>query len=605
MSSRVRLPLAVAGAALLVACGAGGPREVPDAPPPSVLLVIADDMGYGDLGHTGNPWIRTPHLDALAGAGAEATAFYVQPVCSPTRAELLTGRYAPAAGVTGVQAGEERLDTAAVTLPEVLAQAGYRNGLFGKWHNGAQAPNHPRSRGFERFFGYTEGHWATYFDAPLLERGDTLTQGRGYLPDELTTAAIDFLAETRDAPSFTMVSLPTPHSPMHVPDAYFDPYAARALTPAERDPDNRANSPLVEDLDFTRAALAMVENIDDNVGRLLRALDSLGIAEETVVIFLSDNGPNSNRYNAGLRGQKGSVDEGGTRSPLFVRHAGRIHAGTLIAEPLSVRDLLPTLVDYLGLDARVPEGVVGRSFAARLLGDTAALPPAPLARQWQRSVALREGRWLLDQDDRLYDVVADEGQTRDLAEEHADVHARLLAERDAYRREVGPAAARAPRPYPVGHPSLPYTQLSAGEATATVGVPRSNRYPNSSYFLDWRNRGTAIRWPIEVIWGGDYRVTVYAGVPAGAVGGTLSLKQQGAGTSTPPLALSEAFDPPALGAPHDRVPRGESEMKAFRPYDLGTVALAPGLDTLALRWDGPAAQGPEVRLLRLERMDRR
>ena len=570
---------------------------------PSLLLVLADDMGYGDLGLTGNPWISTPHLDGLAAAGARATDFAVQPVCSPTRAELLTGRYAPDVGVRGVHAGEERLGAGVTTLPEVLAKAGYRNGLFGKWHNGAQAPNHPRARGFERFFGYAEGHWATYFDAPLLERGDTLTRGRGYLPDELTDAAIDWLAETRDAPSFTMLSLPTPHSPMQVPDAYFDPYAARAIAPAERDPDNRANSPLTEDLDFTRAALAMVENIDANVGRLLRALDSLGIADRTVVVFLSDNGPNSNRYNAGLRGQKGSVDEGGTRSPLLLRHPGRIPAGHLIAEPLSVRDLLPTLIDYLGLDVALPPGVVGRSFAARLTGDTAALPPAPLVRQWKDRVAVREGRWLLDADERLYDIRADEGQARDVSAEHPEVHARLLAERQAYGGQVTAEPAGPPRAFTVGHPALPYTQLSAGEATATAGVPRSNRWPNSSYYRDWRDSTAAIRWPVDVAQGGRYRAIVYGAVPAGAVGGTLSLKQPGAGSSTAALTLERAYLPPPLGPDHDRVARKESDTRDFRAYELGVIALAPGADTLALRWGGPAALGPEVRLLRLERVE--
>ena len=597
-------PAALLSCALLLLCAACAKTD-PDAPtapqPPSLLLVIADDMGYGDLGHTGNPTIRTPHLDAFAAAGFEARQFYVQPVCAPTRAELLTGRYARDVGVTGVQAGEERLDASAVTLPEVLAEAGYRNGLFGKWHNGAQAPNHPRARGFERFFGYSEGHWATYFDAPLLERADTLTRGRGYLPDELTDAAIDWLAETRSAPSFTMLSLPTPHSPMHVPDAYYDAVAARPLQPAERDPDNRANSPLEEDLDFTRAALAMVENIDDNFGRLLRAVDSLGLAENTVVVFMSDNGPNSNRYNAGLRGQKGSVDEGGTRSPLFVRHVGRIAPGIQAKAPLTARDLLPTLVAYLGLEAGVPDGVTGRSFAERLTDVDAAGEPYPQARQWNDDVAVRRGRYLRDQRGRLYDIHEDAGQTRDISAELPDVAAELAAAERDYRQAY--VREEAPRPYTVGHAALPYTHLSAGEATASGEVPRSNRYPNSSYFLDWRDGRQPIAWPVEVVRGGDYRVTVYGAVPPAARGAQLSLKQLGAGATTAPLELREVYDPPMIGAVHDRVPRGESEMKDFRGYDLGVLELVPGADTLALTWAGPAAQGPEVRLLRLDRVE--
>ena len=594
------------------ACGPPSTEPVIDADPaegarlthpPSLLLVLADDMGYGDLSLHANPNLRTPHLDRLAAEGLEFRSFYVQPVCSPTRAELLTGRHAVEVGVTGVHAGEERMDTSAVTLPEVLAKAGYRNGLFGKWHNGAQAPNHPRARGFERFFGYTEGHWATYFDAPLLERDDTLTRGRGYLPDELTDAAIAFLAETRDVPSFTMLSLPTPHSPMQVTDAYYHHRVAPSVTPAERDRDNRANSPLREDTTFTRAALAMVANIDDNVGRLLDALDSLGLAANTVVVFMSDNGPNSNRYNAGLRGQKGSVDEGGTRSPFLIRHPGRIAKGTQETDPVCVRDLLPTLVDYLGLDVGVPAGVVGRSFAERLRRVKAQLPPVPIARQWKAPVAIREGRFLLDQDARLYDLSTDPGQARPIGAERPAVRDTLLARRADYLRATRrDSAERAHRPFLVGHPALPYTPLSAGEATATAGVPLSNRWPNSSYFEDWRDASTAIRWPVHVLRAGTYRATVYATVPEGAVGSTLSLKQEGTAVATEPLPLDEAHAPPVLGVTHDRVVRGESEAKDFRAYELGELALAAGPDTLALTWGGDAALGPEVRLLRLRRV---
>ncbi len=586
-STALRVCFGLLFSALTLSCTRG--------PTTNVLLIVADDMGWGDLSLHGNPNVRTPHLDGLARSGIEFTDFYVSAVCSPTRAELLTGRHALALGVTGTGAGEERVDTGAVMLPQVLAKAGYRNALFGKWHNGAQAPNHPLSRGFEEFFGFTEGHWATYFDAPMLEGDGALTQGSGYLPDQLTDRTIEWLGRDRAAPTFTMLNLPTPHSPMQVPDRWFDAVFARGL-------DSLGNGQGEEDPVFTQAALAMVENIDWNVGRVLRALDSLGLRQNTLVIFMSDNGPNNWRWNAGMRGRKGSVDEGGVRSPLFVSLPGSIAAGQTEAAPLSVRDLFATLCDYLGVDRGGVE-IDGRSFAERLTDPDVRLAPKLIVRQWQDRVSVREDSFVLDDEGRLYNVVLDRGQTVDLREERPGVAARLEAGKAAFWYEHPRPAERAARPYLVGADVRRATTLTSGESIPDGGVERNSRHPNSTYLSDWGDTASVARWSVDVATAGDYAVEVYCTVPPAAAGGTLSLRRAGA----PSVAASSAllpYDPPVLGAADDRIVRDEGYYKAFRPVGLGRLYLGRGPGTLELRWvpDSTAAAGgpgPDVRLLRL------
>ena len=201
---------------------------------PNVLVILTDDQGWGDLSLNGNTNLRTPHIDSLARDGALFERFYVCPVCSPTRAEFLTGRYHPRGGVWSTSTGGERLNLDEKTIGDAFKAAGYATGAFGKWHNGSQWPYHPNARGFDEFYGFASGHWGDYFDPPLEHNGRP-TRGEGFITDDLTDHAIAFIEANRDRPFFCYVPFNTPHSPMQVPDRFFEPFKRRELlrrTPA-------------------------------------------------------------------------------------------------------------------------------------------------------------------------------------------------------------------------------------------------------------------------------------------------------------------------------------------------------------------------------------
>src|SRR4051812_24518237 len=246
---RVSLPAIVSLMAILAA----GPAPAADRP--NVVIILADDQGWGDLGVHGNTNLSTPNIDSLARDGALFDRFFVCPVCSPTRAEFLTGRYHPRGGVWGVSTGGERLNLGERTIAEIFKAAGYATGAFGKWHNGSQHPYHPNDRGFDEYYGFTSGHWGDYFDALLLDHNGRSVRGKGFLPDELADRALDFIETNKDQPFFCYVPFNTPHTPLQVPDRWYGKFAGLDLKLRDREPKR-------EDLAATRAVLAMCENLD-------------------------------------------------------------------------------------------------------------------------------------------------------------------------------------------------------------------------------------------------------------------------------------------------------------------------------------------------------
>ncbi|MEM7812207.1 MAG: arylsulfatase [Planctomycetota bacterium] len=565
---------------------------------PNVLVMLADDQGIGDLSLHGNRNLSTPNLDRLAGEGARFSRFYVQPLCAPTRAEFLTGRWAGRGGVTGVTKGTERLDPEVPTIADAFREAGYATAMFGKWHNGTQAPYHPLCRGFEEFYGYTSGHWADYY-SPMLDHNGELTKGEGFLCDDLTDHAIDFIEQNDGTPFFAYVAFNTPHSPMQVPDRWWDRHADQELL-------DRGTEAKREDVPHTRAALAMVENIDWNVGRLLEALERRGVADDTIVVYFSDNGPNGHRFTGGLRGKKGSVDEGGTRSPLFVRFPGQIDAGVEVAAPAAAIDLAPTLTSLAGVTLPTTPARDGVSLAEPLTGETDAWPERTLVTYHRRKAATREGDFVLDEKGRLYDLAADPGQTRDIASARPEVVSRLTAARDRWAADVGVPVGKGKqadddRPFTVGHRGLTTTQLPPRDALFSGTVSRNSKSANSTFVVDWDDTEDEISWKVDVVEAGTFEATLLVTCPADAVGSTVELRL---GEASVAGVVDVAFDPPLTARARDRAVATEGDMKEFTPLTLGTVDLPAGRGRLTLRaTDVPGDAVADLRLLLLRRVE--
>jgi arylsulfatase A-like enzyme len=309
-------------------------------------------------------------------------------------------------------------------------------------------PVPPQRPGVPEYYGFTSGHWGEYFDPPLDHNGRAV-RGAGYLPDDLTDHAVAFLSEAARAgtPFFCYVAYNTPHSPMQVPDRYWKRFedAPLKLTGGPR-----------EDTDHTRAALAMCEDLDDNVGRLLDALRARGLDRETIVVYFSDNGPNGPRWNGGMKGHKGSTDEGGVRSPLLVRWPSRVRAGTVVTPVAAAVDLYPTLIDLAGVERVGHRPFDGISLAPWLVGTGGDPPDRVLFQHWAGRTGARDQRYRLDAAGHLFDVAADPGQTRDVAAEHPEVTRRLSDAVGRWRREVlGELPESDGRPFPVGFAEFP------------------------------------------------------------------------------------------------------------------------------------------------------
>ncbi len=352
--SPLRLPAALALASLLTA---GLLPTARAADYPNVVIFLADDAGWGDYGANGNTQAVTPNIDSLARDGVMLDRFYVCAVCSPTRAEFLTGRYHGRMGVSGTSLGQERLDLDEQTIAQVFQAAGYATGAFGKWHNGSQWPYHPMARGFDEYYGHTAGHWGEYFDPPLEHNGRPVRE-QGYIVDLCTNKALEFIDRNADQPFFCYVPFTTPHSPWAAPEENWQRFKEKPIT-------QRATNPNQEELDHTRCALAMLENQDRNVGRVLKKLDDLGVTDNTIVLYFSDNGPNSWRWNDGMKGRKGSTDEGGVRSTCYFRWPGKLPAGATVVEIAGAIDLLPTLTSLAGVMHTGAKPLDGRSTSRR------------------------------------------------------------------------------------------------------------------------------------------------------------------------------------------------------------------------------------------------
>ncbi len=584
----LRFALALAAAALC------GPAATGRAAParPNIVLVVADDLGYGDLSAHGNPDVRTPNLDALARQGAAFERFFVSPVCAPSRAALLTGRYPLRAGVSGVTGGREGMRPGEVTLAETLRAAGYRTGLFGKWHNGEHHPLTPRGQGFDRFLGFHYGHVNDYFDAVLEDEGGRAVPTAGYLTDALTDAAMGFVTRNQDRPFFLYLAHNAPHEPYQVPDAEFGRFRSRGLG-AE-----------------LASVYGMVTRLDANVGRLLRHLEATGLARDTVVAFLSDNGAaGPARHNAGMRGRKGSVDEGGGRVPLFLRWPARWPQARKVTRIAAHVDLYPTLLELAGVPLPDPGRLDGRSLVPLLDGDAIGWPDRLLFTHMAGAagtVAERPGavrsqryRWLhLPGGDELYDMQADPGQRTDIAARRPDLARRFEAAYLAWFRGVT-AAGFARLPPQVGHAAENPVVLEAPSA-ALAGGPRFSN--GTGYAHEWISNWTTtagrVSWDVDVVAAGRYRVALGFACRAGDAGSRLALAVGGARR----LEVTVPAAAPAVPLAN-RAKAGTYVLRRWATLPLGELQLGRGRQRLELRaLSKPGAAVMELKHLTLERL---
>ena len=431
---------------------------------PNVLIMMSDDQGYGDIGSHGNPFLKTPNIESIGKQGVEMTHFFTYPSCSPTRAGLLTGRYPYRTGVVGVTQVEHLMNTSEQTIAEILGSNGYRTGIFGKWHLGDNYPMRPTDQGFQEALVHKGGgigqdagpEGNSYFD-PILEHNNVSTKYKGYCDDIFTDAAIDFIKQSGKKPFLAYLATNLPHFPLDVPDYRADPYRKMGLH---------------ED---NARTYGMIDNVDSNVGKILAKLKELGIDKNTIVIFLSDNGPRDRRtkndvypgrWVANLRGTKTSVYDCGIRVPFFVRWPGKIPENVKTDTMGAMIDILPTILDAcqipvpggLKLDGKSllplwqgkPVKADERTFIAQLHGG-----PTPFE-YMHFAVRMQQYKLIAPQDDphnilyqpkddelkqvlaklELYDVEADPSERINLAKKHPDIVNKLLTTYENWFDEV-------------------------------------------------------------------------------------------------------------------------------------------------------------------------
>jgi len=439
----------------------GGAARLPlgaqPAGPPNVLLILVDDLGYGDLASYGAGDMETPHIDSLVNGGVRLDQFYANsPVCSPTRAALLTGRYPDRAGVPGVIRTRARdnwgyLYERAVLLPRMVKQAGYHTGMVGKWHLGLEQPNTPNGRGFDSFYGFLGDMMDDYYLHRrhginyMRENLDTIDP-EGHATNLFSNAALRYFEERqKDGGNwFLYLAYNAPHAPIQPPQEWLDRVRARRPNLSEQ-----------------RAALvALIEHLDDGIGRVIQGLRDSGFYDNTLVIFTSDNGGQSNvgANNGPLRGGKQNMYEGGIRVPMAADWPGMIDAGTRSNAVAMTMDLYPTICEAVG--SNVPAGIDGRSILPILTGQEESLPERDLV--WVRRegnmtyrardyYALRRGDWKLVQnspfeDYELYNLREDPREQTNLADAEPEVYRSLVESLMQHIQGAGRIPWQAPEP---------------------------------------------------------------------------------------------------------------------------------------------------------------
>jgi arylsulfatase A-like enzyme len=487
---------------------------------PNIIIIMTDDQGYGDFGFTGNPYVKTPNIDLLAQKSLRLTNFHTSPVCAPTRASLLTGRYAQRTGIHDTYNNGSIMATSEVTLAEILKSNGYATAMFGKWHLGDNYPYRPSDQGFDFSLMHAGGGIgqpadmmenlertdSSYFDPVLLENNRKVKK-QGYCTDIFTDEAIKFVQNNQTKPFFLYLSYNAVHTPLQLPAKYEDMYREVDFN---TDFDRQENEPwsrmTEKDKSDARKIYGMVSNVDDNVGRLLAEVKKQNLDQYTIIVFLTDNGNEQLRYNGGFRGLKGSVLEGGNRVPFLISGAGMPGQGKDIGAFTAHVDVLPTLLDVLKI--RLPKEIRsdGYSFYPQLKGD-AERKDRLFYNTWNRgwpepyrNTALYHGNHKLvainaeegrPESFALYDFTKDPFEQNNLAVQLPRITDQLKTEMDSLYSDI------------LSSPNLSPRRLVVGSVHENpVMLSRSDWSSVSLY--NWRAENVTGYWTIRVSEDGKY-----------------------------------------------------------------------------------------------------
>ncbi len=560
-----------------------------DASQPNIVLIMTDDQGWWDVGIHGNKDIETPEMDRLAAEGVELTNFHAQPVCAPTRASLMTGRYYLRTGLYNTRFGGDSMAADEVTLAEVLQAEGYRTAQIGKWHLGPHMPNYPLNQGFDVALTLPEGHSERYYYPDQLRYNGREIDMRGHITNLLTDAAIEFVRNNKDRPFFLYLPYNVPHEPPLVPDEYLQKYLDRGL-----------------DLETARI-YGLVTQCDQNIGRLLKVVDETGLREETIVIFLSDNGGISRHYKAGLRGNKGSAYEGGTRAPFFARWPGHFPAGAKVDAMASVIDILPTFCELVG--APVPEAHVvdGKSLLSILKDGKGRSPHDHIFAIWDRHrPRIDRSRWSIRGtrykmvEGQLFDLKADPGEEHDIAAKEPEIAAELRQRFESWLKDVTAGRDFHPPPIQVGRSDENPVEIQASWARmdgthVTIKPPgwqisepqrlgdpvpgATINYTFAGYDWDtidgWSKPGEHAWWLIDVTRPGTYEVTLNYGCSQSDAGGRFMLS---IGTAK----LTGAVEPTVTRDVYWKRTLGQLTLEKGLQRLTVEVISAPGSELMAL-----------------------
>ena len=426
---------------------------------PNIIMIMTDDQGYAQMGRHGHPWLETPNLDSLYDKSTMFSAFYVSPTCAPTRSALMTGNVPFKNGITHTILERERMALSAVTLPQLLKKAGYTSGIFGKWHLGDEKEYQPESRGFDEVFihgagGIGQAYNCSCADAPgnkyqdpVIRHNGKFVKTKGFCTDVFFTQALGWIKKNKDKPFFAYIATNAPHGPFIAPDKDRKKFEGFGF---------KKN---------TAGFYGMIENIDLNMGRLMKYLKDWGMEENTLVIFLSDNGTTGNgagkgllgkkdgknmeMFNAGMKGLKGSPYEGGTRVPALFYWKGTLKE-KIISDRLTAHiDILPTLLDLAG--GQIPENIDGKSMLPLLENPNAEWSDRNLffhVARWKtganpedykyKKFSVRNTQYRLIDNKELYDIQKDPGEQNNLYSSKPEVVKSMMAAYEKWWKEVRP-----------------------------------------------------------------------------------------------------------------------------------------------------------------------